>query len=949
MNPSKDSLPSTIVQDSFAERLKKTYGEGVDPGVSLNEGPNPASTAPMSELLTRLGTHGLKTSRYRLQGEIARGGMGAIFKLWDENLRRHLAMKVILGRDESPVQGGTPKFDARTVGRFLEEAQVTGQLDHPGVVPVHEVGLDADGRVYFTMRLVKGRDLMEIIDLVFRGKEGWNQTRALGVILKVCEAMAYAHQKGVIHRDLKPANVMVGNFGEVYVMDWGIARVAGRKDTHDIRIRPEPKPPTMSVQTERREEKERSPDSPLVTMDGDVMGTPCYMAPEQARGDIEKLGPRSDVYSVGAMLYHLLTGHMPYVPPGARVTNRTVLALVQQGPPKPVHELNHDVPAELVAICEKAMARDPDRRYPDTLAMADDLRAYLENRVVKAYRTGAFAEFNKWVARNRGLAASIAAMLALILGGLGGLSLVQARANQQIGKERDRANAKATEAEANARTAADNARTAADNERTAQEQRDQVLRLADVKRLSDYVAEADELWPACPENIDRTEKWLDKAWQLARRIDVHRQTLDTLREKALPYDDETRKKDRETHPRAAELEQARQRFEFDNVAKLETIVSKRRTWKFEDTEEQWQHDTLDGLVHGLDDFQSDDPKVGVIKSVEGRLEFARSVRKRTIDDVRAKWAEAIASIANELECPKYRGARITAQLGLIPIGRDTNSGLWEFAHVQTGAVPERSADGKLEITEETGLVLVLIPGGTFEMGSPESEPGRNADEGPTQEVALAPFFLSKYEMTQAQWQRFTGTNPSQAIPPGDLGGKKKTLLYPVEQVSWEEGDRVLRRLGLVLPTEAQWEYAARAGTKTPWWTGDDPSALREAANLADSYAKTHGGPSSWVVESWDDGYLGPAPVGSYRANPFGLHDMHGNVWEWCRDLFGSYQSPTRPGDGERRASSSATRVFRGGGFTFTAAVARSAARDSSAPGYRGYDLGVRPARSVTTD
>src|SRR5262249_36847498 len=152
-----------------------------------------------------------------------------------------------------------------------------------------------------------------------------------------------------------------------------------------------------SIKTERRDERESTPDSPLITMDGDVVGTPCYMSPEQARGEVELVGPRSDVYSVGAMLYHLLSYQMPYVPSHGQITNRAVLARVIEGPPRRVHELRPGVPAELVAIQEKAMAREPDARYADMLAMAEDLRAYLEHRVVKAYQVGAAAELRKWI------------------------------------------------------------------------------------------------------------------------------------------------------------------------------------------------------------------------------------------------------------------------------------------------------------------------------------------------------------------------------------------------------------------------------------------------------------------------------------------------------------------------------------------------------------------------
>ena len=350
-------------------------------------------------------------SRYEARGEIGRGGMGAVLRIWDRDLDRPLAMKVILGQAERT--GQTPPAETAKVARFLEEAQVTAKLDHPGIVPVHELGLDPRGRVFFTMRLVKGRDFSHILDEVGKSDE-WTLPRALEILLKVCDAMAYAHAKGIIHRDLKPDNIRVGRFGEVYVMDWGLARVLGVDDKRDIRIRNFED--TTAVETERQKQREETPDTPLVTMDGDVVGTPAYMPPEQARGDVDLLDRRSDVYSLGTILYHLLTGQRPYVPADVKkITARTLLMRVLEGPPVAVRDLNPDAPPELVDICEKAMAREQDKRYAGTEELAEDLRRFLEKRPIAARSPSLAYVLRLAMARHKGLTttAGLAAILVL--------------------------------------------------------------------------------------------------------------------------------------------------------------------------------------------------------------------------------------------------------------------------------------------------------------------------------------------------------------------------------------------------------------------------------------------------------------------------------------------------------------------------------------------------------
>jgi formylglycine-generating enzyme required for sulfatase activity len=797
--------------------------------------------------------------------------------------------------------------------------------------------------VYFTMKLVKGRDLKAIFDLVFGDKEGWNETRALSAILKVCEAVAYAHKKGVIHRDLKPGNVMVGSFGEVYVMDWGLARVLGRKDAHDIRIRPEFASALSSVKSERREAREETPDSPIVTMDGDVLGTPAYMAPEQARGEIERLGPRSDVYAVGAMLYQLLTHEIPYVRPGERITNRTVLARLLDGPPKSIPSVRPGVPPELVSICDKAMARDADARYADTLELAEDLRAFLERRVVRAHKTGAWAEAKKWVERNKALASSLAAAVAILVAGVIVSELQAKRAVEQDRISTQRAN--------------------------------DVLSLSAIQELKELVERADELWPAFPDKIAEYDRWLELA-----RVLVDGRAADPVRgaERHLSLaDHEAKLANIRLRAKAFRPEQLEPRNESgshsrptDPAASVathakfpESEVSRGRKYEFDDAQDRWWHEQLSSLVRELKAFA--DEKTGVFSrgtsqqhgwGIVKRREEAATIEERSLTgaDVQRRWSEAIAAISRS---EKYGGLKLTPQLGLLPIGEDPRSHLWEFAHLQTGVPAQRGADGTLMLRNETGLVLVLLPDGSFWMGAQhEDRLGRNYDpkadknEQPVLEVTLAPFFFSKYEMTQGQWERFQGSNPS-AFKYGEVlpVNKPVTQLNPVENVSWIDCDLCMRRMGLMLPTEAQWEFAARSGTTTPWFTGSDRGSLKDHANVADQYMEAHE-PDSTIseYELWDDGNAGHAPVGSYSPNAFGLHDTAGNVMEWCRDLFSGYECGVSLPDGERLCGdvNMLQRMIRGGAFDGNAMYARSAKRVADVPRAQMQLLGVRPARKL---
>ncbi|MBL8755611.1 MAG: SUMF1/EgtB/PvdO family nonheme iron enzyme [Planctomycetes bacterium] len=414
--------------------------------------------------------------------------------------------------------------------------------------------------------------------------------------------------------------------------------------------------------------------------------------------------------------------------------------------------------------------------------------------------------------------------------------------------------------------------------------------------------------------------------------------------------------DAERQKRVAEAAELARR-----TAELEPGVTAWRTYTFADASDRWWHAQLERLIADLDAFA--DAQTGLFSAgispahgwgVVKRRDFAAAIVERSLDgaDARQRWTAALAAIAAS---PRYPGLHLAPQLGLLPIGPDPTTGLWEFAHLQTGEPAVRGADGKLVLRDGTGLVFVLLPGGTFAMGAQRSDPnGANHDpqaqppEAPVHTVSLSPFFLAKYEMTQAQWLRCTGGNPSH-YKPGKRVQWVKSLLHPVEHVSWLDCQRELQRLDLTLPSEAQWEYGARGGQPTVWWTGNDRQSLLGAVNLADQAAARSGSPWPEVAD-WpelDDGFEVHAPVDAHRSNGFGLHGVHGNVWEWCLDGFdtGFYrQSPAR--DPVCPPSSSATRVNLGGCYANAAVLARSANRGSDAPNLVDRYLGVRPSRAV---
>jgi tetratricopeptide (TPR) repeat protein/tRNA A-37 threonylcarbamoyl transferase component Bud32 len=334
--------------------------------------------------------------RFRILRPHARGGLGEVFVARDEELHREVALKEIQGRHADHA-------DSRT--RFVREAEITGGLEHPGIVPVYGLGHYADGRPYYAMRFIRGDSLQQAIETFHRadvpgrdpGEQALGLRQLLGRFVDVCNAIAYAHSRGVLHRDLKPGNVMLGQYGETLVVDWGLAKAGGETGETATPAEGPLKPASGS--------------GSAPTQMGTAVGTPQYMSPEQAAGRLDLLGPASDVYSLGATLYCLLTGKVPF--DAADVG--ALLQRVQKGEFPPPRQLKRNVPAALEAVCLKAMALNQQDRYASTRALADDIEHWLADEPVIAWREPLAVRAGRWVRRHRVLAASTAAGLVVAL------------------------------------------------------------------------------------------------------------------------------------------------------------------------------------------------------------------------------------------------------------------------------------------------------------------------------------------------------------------------------------------------------------------------------------------------------------------------------------------------------------------------------------------------------
>lgn len=818
---------------------------------------------------------------YRVLSRLGEGGMGTVFLAeQQEPVKRRVALKVIkLGMDSKAV-----------VARFEQERQALALMQHDGIAKVFDCGTSDRGQPYFVMEYVKGVPLSTYCDQNRLTLEG-----RIELIQQVCAAVQHAHQKGVVHRDLKPGNVLVtedNGVRQIKIIDFGLAKAMGQKLV----------------------------EATLFTEAGQIVGTPEYMAPEQADPTNQDIDTRADVYSIGVMAYEVLTGQLPFTTQqlrgGGMMEAQRVLREVD--PPKPSTRLSQlgesasaiatarrmtpsalrrTLKSDLDWVVLKALEKDRARRYESADALSMDLQRFLDHEPVMAGPPSTWYRAQKLVRRYRTQFVS----LALVLGALGAGLVLAVTAWD--------------EAEAQRKQADEARETAVEEREKAENNLKNFQRLRDDVKLQQFVKRA-KAFTETSRDVEGMATWEREVESWLAGMDDHEQSLAALR--------------------------ARGSKETDG------------TYRFADPGDQFLHDALARLIDGWKAFRSDS---GEQKRVATMRQWAEQVRKKTVDEQRDRWAKAKAEIAAN---PKYAGLQLAPQEGLVPLGVDPDSGdnkLQAFAHLRSAGkgyalgLPE-------EVDENTPVLFVLIPGGAATIGNPRGD--SMPIESPAQTVGLAPYFLAKHELTQAQWSRLSDLpNPSRYSEARGFGGANR---HPVESISWLEASELARRHDLVLPTEAQWEHGCRAGKPTRWWMGDEKDDIaplradgyREGRfNAADGFRKRKSNvEDAEFFPELDDGFPVHVWVDHYDPNPFGLYHVHGNVAELTRDAFASYQDIEKkgltfaPADGELLGGNRAWAGHRGGSWFKRVEAARSFARKEVAIDTRSNQVGVRLARAI---
>lgn len=846
---------------------------------------------------------------YRLEHELGRGSQGAVFLATDTRLGRKVALKIL---PAWRLQGGS---HAR---RFAREAELASRLDHPGLCSIYERGA-LQGTAFLAMRYVDGETLAQRIarektehrragDLEGHAlrmadiSDGNSENDAITLVLQlfeqICDALAAAHDARLIHRDIKPGNILLDTKGRPVLLDFGLAR--------------------------HLEEDE-------LTLTGDLVGTPAYMSPEQIAAQRIELDQRSDIYSLGATLFECLTLRRPF-----EAATRTELyqqILTAEAPS--ARRFNRAIPRDLVIVLATALEKDRNRRYQTARDFAEDLRRVRMLEPIRARPASSLTKLSRWTQRNPRTAIGVSIVFAALSVALI-ISLLSLA---------DKERAQAAFARLAQRTKLASAR-------------------ADGERLLDMDSPSGR---ASPERLAALEAWMtDQGRPLASGLPELKKRRDELRVRALPESEASIREYRAQHPaarRRARLEQELIGFRDheprrklsetakgfiqaaieDHTARIrecEAEVAAARPWRFASPEEQVAYESLVPLIHEIERFAG---PTGLYARVEREIALLEAFRSRLTSDVQL-WQDVRERLAGNV---RYATSDLAVQHGLVPLGADTRSQLEEFAVMESGAIPRRDEDGKLILTDESAVVLVLVPAAEYTLGSRRVR--TNKMEAPVSGFVVARFFISKYELTMGQWRRLGGPDAADGARAAQrMGLERAGPRHPLQSVSWTTTRRYLRYHALDIPTEVQWEYAARGGRDRPL-----PFPLREfltgrPANLRDVSFLRIQKPDEPLEIRYDDGSELTAAVGTYPPNGFGLHDVIGNIAEWTRESFFPVSLANfarEEGDCFHHVPGSNHRGVRGGSYESgqNTYLGQRSRRHEEQP-WR--DVGVRPVRRV---
>ncbi|MHC4480300.1 MAG: bifunctional serine/threonine-protein kinase/formylglycine-generating enzyme family protein [Planctomycetota bacterium] len=755
--------------------------------------------------------------QYEIIESIGHGGMGAIYKAKQKKPPRVVVLKVMLnGRLASR------KYRLR----FEREAQAVARLKHPGIVSVYEYG-EVNGQPYFTMEYVEGCNVREY---VLRHDLDKRQTCKLFV--KICKAVAYAHQRGVIHRDIKPNNILVDGEGNPRLLDFGLASLAG----------------------------DYAEESPQMSEAGEVMGTPSYMSPEQTLGRPDEIDIRSDVYSLGVLFYELLTDSLPYRIDRTRPLES--LRIIRDYLPKRPSALNPKLDTDLDSIVMRCLEKERDLRYQSAVELGEDIARYLRGQPVEARPSTTFYHFRKLLWRHRSFVMPFCA-LALALLVLCGvfvwrLAAAEARAQQKVQEAM---------------------RSAFDARRQRKELLGFLLEIQDVRaHVRALMAEGD--------------------WEGAHRVA-------TFAEENLPPESGV----------TGLGDDVRVRIEAGAAEEVERIGELVEGLRFQEARDRVQR--LRGLAErlGLSELAEQMGQVA-----EG---FDDACAERIFSYIQQNKASVRALVRFLAECPGNPHAQKARRMLDALIGNIRFTG-WPFGPEEarrnqrkTAEVLELPVEHEVEVPGDGTVRFVLVPAGEFMMGASGEGKGFNADQEPEHPVRImSPFYVSATEVTRGQFEAVTAR-----VLDSERRGSGFADLPAA--VSWEDArlfcqklsQRSKDRLTFRLPTEAEWEYACRAGSAELYAFGNDAGPPRLGSH-------------AWYRANAQGA---ARPVGAKEPNVWGLHDMHGNMQEWCADWYEARYYLSSPVQNPPGPEGGTYKVLRGGSWADGSEELRSAHRKAVLP------------------